>query len=139
MDTPIGIHLDPDGTVRIVTDSAVTRLRRPTLAEYTDLVDAVLDADYAVIGTRPRLVALNKKVGDGTATGDDIAEARGINRQVQTAKVDVVVRAIDMLGDTSIARANLPVWLAAGAADVITGLFGHWETVPFHGSGQNGT
>lgn len=138
MDTPSGIHFDPDGTVRFVTDSQAIRLRRPTLSEYADIVDLSLGVDYKVIGTRQQLVDLNKKITAGKANETDIDEARRINRYVQTAKADVVRHILTTLGDVA-EVGELPPWAAFSAHDVLSKLFGHWETVPFHGSGQNGT
>lgn len=132
-----GVHLDPDGTARIVLDDTTITLRRPKLAEYTDIIDFSSDLDHEIMALRPELVRLNDKIVKGTARDDDRASARDISRKVQMVKAPIVPMLAERLGGTTIDVDDLPVWAVADASKILSQLFSHWESAPFHGSGQN--
>lgn len=134
-----GVHLDDDGTARLVFDDTIVTLRRPRMIEYTELIDFVGDIDYEILSIRPRLAELSEKVRTGNATDGDRKEARELSRRVQLAKAPLIPKVAKLLGDVKLNGDDLPPWAQASGSvsDIMGQLFNHWETVPFHGSGRN--
>lgn len=139
---PEGVHLDPDGTARIVADGNVIRLRRPNLAEYADLADVAQEIDTEVGSKRPRLVELNKLVMSGTAHDVQRAEARNLVRSIRFAHRPLLERIVAGLSVGTDADGfdfdAAPAWLVASAREICGKLLDHWENVPFHGSATSG-
>lgn len=139
---PEGVHLDPDGTARIVTPAAVVTLRRPTLIEYSDLADLAQTIDSDVASKRPRLIELSKAVTSGSAHDIQRAEAGQLTRSIRFAHRPLLERIVELLGRSadgaSLDLDSSPSWLGASSREISARLLDHWENVPFHGSATSG-
>jgi hypothetical protein len=137
-----GVHLDDDGTARLVFAERVIHLRAATLGEYTDIVDVSRKIDEDVAATRVALREIHARLIANEAADGDREEAERISKYVDSARREVINHIVGTLSDDDLIdfdNPGIPMWLAGPSAvvRVVGNLMNHWENVPFHGSGRN--
>lgn len=127
------LDLRPDGTVVIRDGSREWVLRRPTIGEWRDLVEAT----EAVDDERNRIAGLIDDQGEPVAVAERL---RQINRlllgtkatETEPARAPAYARAMSetlaVLGGYAIAPEDLPSWCSQ--SDALTAIIGHWRAVP---------
>jgi hypothetical protein len=137
-----GIHLNADGTAVLIVSGSEIKLRRPTLAEYAEILDQIAGIDddrrASIVAVRDLAVKISELRSDADLA-DEVAhlqtELRRASLEVRKTNASYLVGVAKLLGQGDVAILDDPDRAPAWVADlsIMPRFLTHWETAPFPG------